>query len=301
MNELVIPGGQVSGHFVISSDQRGVLAEFDNLITDAGLSRMYSYDYLNYCYVGTGSTPPTVNDTALVNRVGTTNKTNGSTNTVQSTPPYFAEHTKYYEFPVGTATGNLTEVGVGWLDSGVYKLFSRALILDAGGLPTTITILSTEMLRVTYSLRLYIPTGDTTGTITLGGNIGGTHNWTLRAAQITTSGSWQAGQPMGPSYVYSGPWNDDTVIPRIFAYSEEMGTLFTQPTGHGVSCTGDRGTTTSASWGVTSGSITVKSLWITNYSHGRYQVEFDPPISKSNLQTLTLSWSNPSWSRYVAP
>ena len=282
MNELVIPGGQVSGHFVISSDQRGVLAEFDNLITDAGLSRMNSYDYLTYCYVGTGSTPPAVNDTALVNRVATTNKINASTNTVQSTPPYFAEHTKYYEFPVGTATGNLTEVGVGWLDSGVYKLFSRALILDAGGLPTTITILSTEMLRVTYSLRLYIPTGDTTGTITLGGNIGGTHNWTLRAAQITTYGSWFAGQPMGPMYTYSSSQNSGDVSPRIFAYSGKLGTLFTKPSGYGVSCTGDPGAVNSASWNVNSGSVTVKSLWIISYQHGMYQVEFDPPISKSD-------------------
>lgn len=301
--KIELPGGSVAGHFIISTDKRGVIAEFDNLITNSGLGRMGSSagDYTYWCYVGSGNTPPQFTDTSLANTVARTSSNYVSAqDTVQSVPPYFATQTKYYEFPIGAAAGNLTEVGTGWLDS-TYHLYSRALILDAEGLPTTITILPTEILRVTYVLRMYIPTEDVTGTVTLGGNVGGTHNWTLRAAQVATMNSWYAGRAMAPRYSYKGPFPGDLANARVFAFNSSMGPLTGRPSGSAKPCDGPAGAYTSATWSVDTGSHTIKSIWITNYSHGEYQLEFDPPINKTQLQTFSISWSGLTWGRYVAP
>src|SRR5690554_2149556 len=88
-------------------------AEFPNLVTDAGLNRMgANSDYLNWCQVGTGSTAPTVSDTALAARVAgsaTASESNGA----QPSAPYYSWRIRTFTFAAGTATGNLAEVGVG--------------------------------------------------------------------------------------------------------------------------------------------------------------------------------------------
>lgn len=298
-----LPPVKVAGYFTISTDQRGMLAEFPNLITDAGISAMINGGYLNYCYVGTGNTPPAVTDTALVNRIAATSSNYaGELNTITSTPPYYAAKTKYYEFATGTAAGNLSEVGVGWYISSPasYGLFSRALILDAEGLPTTITVLPTEVLRVTYTLRLYIPTEDTTGTITLGGNAGGTtHNWIMRAARCTDGGSWKAGESMMINPVYKSTYDYNT-YPRVFAYSSSIGPITGSPSGFSIGCTGPNGIAYYALWGTETGTHTIRSLLVTAFSGATYQIQFDPPINKTNLQIFKCGF-NHSWGRYVEP
>ena len=62
----------------------------------------------------------------------------------------------------------------------------RALILDGGGSPTTLTILSDETLDVTYTIRVYPPTTDVTGSITLDGV---SYGYTIRPCNVSTSGT----------------------------------------------------------------------------------------------------------------
>ena len=183
---------EVEGWFkfeAISEDgTRRVLADwFPNLITDQGLNQMGTLaTWLNACQVGSGSTVPAVSDTQLVTLVAGTTTIQSTIVGIQSTPPYYASRTMTYRFAAGVATGTLSEVGVGTTAT-VGNLYSRALILDGTGAPTTLTILSTETLDVTYQCRYYVPTVDLTGSILLRTT---THDWTSRACRCTTANYW---------------------------------------------------------------------------------------------------------------
>ncbi len=273
-------------------------AEFDNLVTDIGLNRMGSAsDYLAWCQVGTGSTAPTVTDTALSARVAGSGTTNSSTGGAQPGAPYYAWRIKTFVFSAGSATGNIAEVGVGWDSTGA--LFSRALVLDSGGSPTTITVLADETLYVTYEFRLYAPTVDTTGQVTFSGNIAGVYDWTMRAANVTTSGSWSIG-PNG---------TDMGSSPSLQAYSGSIGAITTGPAG-----TSSSGTMTSQSY--SSGSLErrmnvsfslsqgnlggIRSL-LARMGPAQYQIEFSEdgtgnPIPKTSSDTLNLVIAH-SWGR----
>lgn len=158
-------------------------AEFPNLITNAGLDRMATSTYLTVCQVGSGSAAPTFADTALAARIAGTQTVQSTDVGTTSSSPYYAWATRQFRFAAGVATGNIAEVGVGWGTTG--SLFSRALVLDSGGSPTTITVLADEILDVTYQLRYYAPETDDTGDVTFTGNLAGTYDWIFRAANVT--------------------------------------------------------------------------------------------------------------------
>lgn len=153
---------------------------FPNLITNAGLDLLGNTGLTfvsAYCRVGSGNTAPAVTDTALVSPVASSNTSQGSAVTgVDRSGAFFAFRRNTIRFVAGTATGTLAEVGMS--SSAAGALFSRALILDGGGSPTTITVLSDEVLDVTYELRLYPNLADTTGTVVIAGV---TYSWTARA------------------------------------------------------------------------------------------------------------------------
>ena len=158
---------------------------FPNLILNQGLDRMGDNNlYRNYCQVGTGSTPPAATDTQLVSPAGAsasvTSTGGGNAQGIVTGPPRYAFDRRVYRIPAGTATGNLTEVGVSWAAGTGATLYNRALILDGSGNPITITKLADEVLDVTYELRTYIPTSDVTGTVVIAGT---THDYIIRAAE----------------------------------------------------------------------------------------------------------------------
>lgn len=171
-----------------------VLAEFDNLILDGGLDRLGVdgvTDVFRYCRLGSGNTAPNVGQTTLTAQFAFVQGPNDGagyaafvTNTYIPGPPPRMECRIQYRFPEGTATGTIAEVGVGWTTSG-SGLFSRALIVDGGGSPTTLTILSDETLDVFYTVSLYPPTADVIGT---GVVIGGTpYNYVARYSRISST------------------------------------------------------------------------------------------------------------------
>lgn len=191
-----VPLGKVglSGHFrlITHSKRYGsrVRADFDNLILDQGLDRCAQGVWFNACQVGTGSTSPSVSQTGLATYLaGTTGKASADQNSYVAGSPPYTQLIQTYQFGTGVATGNISEVGVGWSSSG-NNLFSRALILDGEGDPTTITVLSDEILDVEYTLRVYPPTGDVTGTIELGGD---DYDYVLRSMGIGQYIYWSVG------------------------------------------------------------------------------------------------------------
>jgi hypothetical protein len=136
--------------------------------------------------VGSDNTAPANTDTILKTFIAANNTRTAATYGVNSSSPYYRWNKYTYRFNEGVAAGNISEVGVGWLVTGsTYHCWSRALILDGLGAPTTITILSDEFLDVYYEVRFHPTEVDKTGTVVFTGNIGGTYDWTCRDSYIT--------------------------------------------------------------------------------------------------------------------
>ena len=275
-----------------SDGTRRVLADwFPNLILNGGLDRMgANSDYLNWCQVGSGSTAPVATQTALVNRIAGTNTIQADVNGAQASAPYYGWCRLTYRFAQGVAAGNLSEVGVGWATSG--SLFSRALILDGGGSPTTITVLSDEVLDVTYELRRYPGTVDLTGTVVLDGV---THNWLSRASGVTDSGHWAGTGAMALDW--DAAFNGDIGPVTASWPSGASGLLSATPLAYS-SGSYTRAATVSAGLGDSNLSGGIRSILITAYGlgAGRYQIQFDPAIPKDNTKVLSLTIQH-TWAR----
>jgi hypothetical protein len=160
-----------SGHYTIvkrkkDSDVSEVVAEFDNLITTFGISKDNSggFWHATYCALGTGTTAPASSNLQLEQPV-----LDGSGQIAwtymnwNATPVAIQEITLPYEYKIsgvanftpGVVFGNLTEIGLyqGDPQTGEFKVFSRALIKDVNGNPTTLTVANDEYLDVYYYLK----------------------------------------------------------------------------------------------------------------------------------------------------
>lgn len=272
---------------------RRVLADwFDNLITNNGLNLIgssVSGGYLLYCQVGSGSTAPANGDTALVSRISGTNTSTSTSSGNQSTEPYFCWRRRTYRFSAGQAAGNISEVGVGPATTG--NLFSRALILDGDGDPTTITVLSDEVLDVTYELRVYPPTVDWEDTVSISGV---SYDLIGRASEVTT-GHWN---------ISAGGSAMTASVPT--AYNGTIGSITGSPSGSfsaGTSVStqsyssGTHQKDAIGSWGLSNGNLAggITAIDIA-FGFGMYQFGIDPAIPKTSSTVLDLTFRI-SWAR----
>lgn len=157
---------------------------FPNLITDAGMDEIGDWNgngRNRAILVGTGNTPPNIGDTTMEAFVAVTDNDVGLQSQGFGQDPDLSD--RYYKyarvtkrFAEGDAAGILAEVGAAGAPASFYSpnnpaVFSRALIVDAGGNPTTITVLSDEILDVTYEIRNYYPVigAEPSGTFDLSG------------------------------------------------------------------------------------------------------------------------------------
>ena len=164
----------------------GDVADSPNMIVKAGLNAVGGGATLIYqCCIGTNSTTVTFIDTGLGAQIAATTTIQSSTYGAASSAPYYRWYRKTFRFDQGVAAGNLAEVG---MKTSSGTLFSRALIVDSAGIPTTLSILEDEYLDVTYELRTYIDATDKVQTIVINGD---TYTVTLRAADITSSSYYQ--------------------------------------------------------------------------------------------------------------
>lgn len=289
---------QVAGHIEIYSDKRGKLAEFDNIFLDQGLNALGTKSMPGYIWLGSGSAEPHPSNTQLVNFVARSNESSlriPTTHGVNGSAPYYTWSRIGVRFdPLGVNV-NLSELGLGT----ETELYTRALIKDANGIPTTLTILSDEILDIAYMVRIYAPTTDATGQITLGGNIGGTYNWIARASYVTTNGAYhsrfwavqRSASYTGYATVYDGP----------------LGDITQEPSGDGCNATHEcvpyvQNSFTSksvVSVDTTQGNFVggIRSITLC-LGWGDYQMQFDPAIPKTDLDTLSLTFAV-TYARYV--
>lgn len=319
---------RLMGHFTliarnsITGESRTV-ADFDNLVVNQGLDFIgmtpasSASPCIGGCSVGTGTTPEAPTDTVMGNYLaGTTGILSGSFSTSYqlTTTPYYVDTIQTWEFPTGAAAGNLTEIGMIWrATSGANAtpnanspLFSRALIKNGSGTPITITILPIEILDVVYTIRMFVPFVDFTGSFFL--DINGTptsFSYITRPAQVQSGSSFwnfQAGQFGFALSVVNGIFPSRAYQSSTFAFSA----ITTIPSGlNGSSGSAAIGTYTTGSFSNTFSYTWVPS--IVNYASGvggfvwasyplAWQTSVSPAIMKTSLQQLTMvfnvSWSN---------
>jgi hypothetical protein len=191
--------------------------EFTNLILNSGLDRIAIGGFIAGCVLGSASSTPVVTDTSITSILGssTTLQAYGVGTANTSTPPYWCSYYWTYRFIEGVATGNISQVAMafGTVSAGT-TLFSLALVKDSGGTPITITKLADEVLDVTYTLQLFCPSADVTGTISISGV---NYDYTARPAQAAY---WTANNPISTS-----------VVVLAYPASSTLGTQLTAPSG----------------------------------------------------------------------
>jgi hypothetical protein len=284
-----------------------------NLWTDPGLNWWFGLTLTEVAYgeVGTGSAAPTPADTALQVRVAqSTGVGSFQTNDLVDPGgglPFYGFETRRYTFnPVGVSH-NLAEFGIRFTNAGTGVLGVRSLFRDAGGAPTTVTWVAGETLLVDHQIRYYGSPADLTGQLTMGtSNV--VHNLLLRPASVlgvrgfinnNPINNFQFNPPISVQYHSITPYTDVT---NLGAYTASI-------TGNGLVT----GTETILAYTPGSFFREMQSVWgptqantvngiqafLATASPGNHKVQFTPAIMKTSLDTLTMVFSSPVWSRYT--
>lgn len=265
-----------------------VLADwFDNMILDIGLNAlMTTTGIMSQCRVGSGNTAPAAGQQALVTQIASTGTVTASASGNATSAPYYGWFRYTYRFAAGVAAGSIAEVGIGWAASG-NTLFSRALVRNSNGDPIVLTVLSDEVLDVTYELRVYAPTDDVSFNVDISGE---TYACVLRASQVT-------GQKWQPFYAFIG--NGAQGSPTPYAYSGDIAAVTAAPSGTSSSGTSawaayvagsfERDFTATFSLNVANfGAGGVKSISLETLAIGTFQCSFTPALLKDANKILTL-------------
>mgnify|MGYP000097226180 CR=1 FL=1 len=296
---LPTPVARMAGLFRLRVHKPGIGTRIDtgwfpNLITKNGLNEYpVAANIYNKFFVGSGSTAPNENDTSLEQLVAETNDFGGDVTGAQSEPPYYSYFQRTRRFQAGEAAGNLAEVGVG---DAANNLFSRALILDENGDPTTITVLADEVLDVSYEIRLYPPTDDLLKEVTISGQL---HDTITRASRVTSSSFW-------------APFGDfDNSVSYNQAYSGDIQDITSRPAGSGYHSSSVAFQAYSAdsfervnavTWGLNNGNVGASGIrsimWNERNANGSYQTQYEPRILKDDTKVLTLNFKT-AWARRV--
>jgi hypothetical protein len=296
---------------------------FKNIITDRGLVEWYilpkfgsfddSGDIASNCCVGTGNTTPATTDVQLAAYLASASSTTGGGTggypgkasagyvaAAGAEPAYwYARYT--YQFGTGVAAGNLTEVGT-YPGGASYSadLFSRALILDDMGNPTSITVLSDEILTVTWELRWYLDTTDHSFSFNLNGSpLTGTYRLFNGATQLANTGNVSAG------YTNITLYSGDIVSALSGSPTGQLGNInsnyYTIPIVQFVNDLSNSGTCyidKRGTFPTNNGTGTIASF---TYQYHMWSYQFGAlsiPITKTIGQQLQVNFRN-SWARYT--
>lgn len=284
---------------------------FDNLITDAGLDMMNRNTSFNgvlaNCHIGASSQQPSYSDTTLVSWLRWAEADRNIVHEPFAAPGGAAgtRSTAKYRFnPLNSGSGiTISEIGVSPYREASATMYSRTLIKDEHGDPSTITILPDEYLDVEYTITFTSANIETFSTLNIRGEaievsikrmrfspgvyevnalngFGGNANESLDTTYYWNKSPVFEHFPLN----YTGPdssWFSATGIARwVGAYVpgsyERFFNIVFSPT-LGNSDTGISG-------------------MVVGGRFGKFQIKFDPPIKKTAEDTLTLRFKF-SWGR----
>lgn len=287
---------------IVSS--RVVADWFPNVITDVGLDSMGThniFDVLQCAKVGSGTVTPATTDTALQTFIGgTSTNASAASSAIVVGPPRYAYLRISKRFDTGVAAGNLTEIGMGRADTNTDILYSRALIVDGLGNPTTITILSDEVLDVTYELRRYYDIADMaySGMVIAGVSYSGI----IRPTNINDPNIWYGYANSGPAgaqafastLVGNSGIGANTLVntlPGITSFSNNYSNL-----AYG---SGNLYRDYVTSFGLAQGNVAggITGIYVQD-AYGQYQISVSPAIPKDATKVMTFTFRCGPWSRY---
>lgn len=288
-----------------------------NLILNQGLDFFggsNSSGMMAYCIIGRGNSQPSYTqnklDTAVSGVSGTEYSTKSDYNASTDGNLYKTNRVCKYSF-TGLKNINISEVGLAsaYYNTSDYYLCTRALIKDSQGNPTTITVLSGEVLEIYYKLWAVYDTTDKTGQINILDGVGGSiaYNYICRLARVGNvetyigrNGYPGPGSTLGANYsggytqwFYKGEIQGITSEPLNsidrLNFSQSAYTLGSYKAIISISAT---------AYDINS---SIRSILV-NTNLGTYQIRFgavadDRPIVKNNTQTLTIPIEI-SWGRY---
>jgi hypothetical protein len=276
---------------------------FHNLVLDSGLDRLSVGPPYDRCCVGTGNSTPTTTQTQLDNFVGSTTTIQAESAGQQtSNTPYYMFNSIQWRFAQGVATGNISEVALGWSNT---SLFNRALIKDGNGNPTTITVLSDEYLDVYSEVRGYL-NQNISGSFNLLDKVGSVisqHTY-IGAAKFVyggTNGRLNKLSVYGNSYphkVWSG-------VIQSGATSAPSGTSNgTFVVGTSNSYPTSRKCQAVCTFGLTEANMTHQTIvfningFFSGSGYANFQIQISPTIAKTSSQVMTYTVEL-TWDRYT--
>jgi hypothetical protein len=298
---------QVSGHIALqvlnaSGDVVREIPEFRNLILNSGLDYLMAtsaslQSMAANVKVGTGAGSPSASDTTLPGFLLGTAGTAYAGAFQTATAPYYYEATYTYLFALGAINATLTCIGAHSSSAG-SSVFAWSQIKDSGNNPTTLTVLGTEQLSVTYKFRVYAPVFTTSGNITVAGDA--THAFTMFAHNFGSSGF---GNASGTAYVavdqiVANSWTSFTDPANIFSSLSITGQSVANLSMTQGSYTNGSFTRTLTGFMSTSSNVTgnaIKGIAL-QFSGGsslgpRYMMKLGTNIAKDSTKTLTLTFS----------
>jgi len=129
---------------------------FNNTVLNVGLDSWFNNrpaSWFSWCNVGTDATEPDPSQSQLFSWLASVSDKISTSIFADPGPPTWVSRRSVFEFPIGSCTGNLTEVGLSINNNADY--FNRQLLKDQEGNPTTITVLENEGIRVTAEIFIY--------------------------------------------------------------------------------------------------------------------------------------------------
>lgn len=300
--------------------ERGIIVQrtgpFENLILDQGMNevanRLWS-GLFTHCAVGTGNTPPANNQTGLVAEAArTANYLAGAGNCGTTKPaPNVVVMRRTWDFPLGALNGNYSELGFSWTSTPGNNLFSRVLI-QSGGVPVSVSVTSSQQLRVVYELQLTFANTISPFSLNFGGDWGTvTGNMALQSifpdsygtlvpvdvsGYVLTFYGNAVHEPSLPSDVRVS--NSAAALAAVGSANDRTGTVSMKTAVKQTYTAGSFYRDITATFGTNDANQTIRSIMLGSQSASTqgFAALLDANKTKTNLAQLTLSFRL-SWSR----
>lgn len=280
---------------------------FDNLITNNGMNLICTGIGYGVAVVGSGSVTPQFTDTSLQTLLATSSGTPTSAFGVQtSVEPYYGWERKTAVFGIGAIQGTIAEVGFG---VSATNLFSRALLTDINGTPTTLTLGGIDRLTLTYEVRQYINITDNTYTI----DVNGVSTSSLTRPAVI-SGAGGGGRYYWSPSLYEGlsMYGSYGIYAFYGGTTPFVGPITSSPSGTGDGCnSGGNSAYVPGSYyrdmyGIFSTALGNKTYTAIRYlansnqgngNGGSWQFSLEPAVAKTQYQNFRIDFRI-SWARY---
>jgi hypothetical protein len=281
----------------------------DNLITDSGLVNFASmppdpnlHPGYYFC-IGTGTTEPATTDTRLTNETYRATCAYASYNSLTTSgvgsDPYYIYYQRGVQTPLGALNGTYGEIGFAiWQHSTINSgIICKHRLKDENGDPTTITVSSTQQLRLKYVLVFCLsPSTITTGTVNITGigNINYQAKWQDAVHEVSIKVLFTGyGAPGSTAKLYT-TLSDKSFLDIGAGYSYSGWTVNSS---NSTSYT-NLSRTSYGNWNVDTSNGTIYGIALVGQYNGdvMFFVKFDTPITKANTHSLSFA-IKVSWGR----